>query len=86
MNEADVIEQLKKQGLFDIEHKTSFVGYRTDKNGQSQKLQIDIFDSYSGDHRYSCVATTNDGKIATGNPAPYTDLAISNVHWWELDK
>ena len=89
MNEEDIMKQLKKYGgFFEIYHKTSLSGYRRNANGEVQEVSVDILDmgSESGNARYSCVATTNDGKMATGNPASSIDLAISIVHWYDLDK
>ena len=88
-NEADVMKQLKKYArFFEIYHKTSFCGYRRKANGEEQEVSVDIRDrgSEAGNSRYSCVATTNDGKMATGNSASSIEEAISFVHWWELDK
>ena len=89
MNEEDVMKKLKKDaGFFEIYHKTSFWGYRRNANREEQEVSVDILDmgEGAGDSRYSCVATTNDGKIATGNLAPSIDVAISIVHWQDLDK
>ena len=89
MNVADVMKQLKKDaGFYEIYHKTSFWGYRNKANEESQEVSVDILDRGSevGDQRYSCVATTSDGKMATGNNYPSVDLAISGVHWYDLDK
>ncbi len=89
MNEADVMNQLKKcGGIFEIYHKTSFWGYRRNANGEKQKVLVDILDMgpEADDLRYSCVATTYDGKMATGNHASSIEVAISIVRWDELDK
>jgi hypothetical protein len=80
-----VIKQLNKWKCLDVEHKISFVGFRPNNKGQTLELQIDIFDSYSGPNRYSCVVKTIDGKQIPANPASTLDLAITNVHWYELD-
>ncbi len=88
MNEEDIMKQLKKEaGFFEIYHKTSFWGYRRNAKGEDQTVAVDILDmgSGTGDNRYSCVATTEDGKMATGNPASSIDVAISIVHWQEFD-
>jgi hypothetical protein len=89
MNEEDVMKQLKKEArFFEIYHKTSFLGYRKNAKGEDQEVAVDILDmgSGTGDSRYSCIATTKDGKMATGNPASSIDVAISIVHWYDLDK
>ena len=89
MNEAYVMKRLKKEaGFFEIYHKTSFWGYRRNAKGEVQEVSVDILDmgSEAGDARYSCVAKTDDGKTATGNPASSIDVAISIVHWYDLDK
>jgi len=89
MNEEGVMKQLKKDaGFFEIYHKTSFWGYRRNAKGEEQEVSVDILDmgSEAGDARYSCVATTSDGKFATGNSASSIDVAISIAHWSDLDK
>lgn len=35
--------------------------------------------------RYTCIATKEDGTLATGNPRNTIHGAISGVHWNELD-
>jgi len=75
---------LKESGnFFEIYHKTSFKGYRRNKQGETQEVEIDIF---YGNGEYHCVATTKDGKTATGNPASSLLEMIPLVHWDDLDK
>ncbi|MBA7630160.1 hypothetical protein ES703_37673 [subsurface metagenome] len=89
MNEAEIIKKLKEvAGFFEVYHKkTSFEGSRTAKNGAAQKVVVDILDSgpEAGDLRYACVATSEDGKTATGNEGPSIDVVLATVHWQELD-
>ena len=91
MNETEIemMEKLKKYGeFFELHHKTSFIGYRHTKNKGDQEVQIDILDAgpEAGNARYYCTATSEDGKVATGNSGPSIDVVLGTVHWYNLDK
>jgi hypothetical protein len=65
---------------------TRFIGFRTGRDGKLQKVTIEIFDAgESTTLRFHCVARTEDGRMATGNPEKTVDVAIDCVHWSELD-
>jgi hypothetical protein len=86
---ASITKHKKFHGIFEVYHRTSFQGYRTAKNGESQKVEVDIFDAGPNVNsilRYHCVATTEDGKRATGNAAESVDIALAIVHWGDLDR
>ncbi len=89
MSEAEIINHLKRvSGFFEVYHKTSFECYRKAKDGSEQEVLVEILDAGSDvdpQRRYQCVATTKDGKIATGNPAASIDVVLSLVHWQDLD-
>ena len=89
MSEAEIINHLKRvSGFFEVYHKTSFECYRKAKDGSEQEVLVEILDAgpdVDPQRRYQCVATTKDGKIATGNPAASIDVALSIVHWHDLD-
>jgi len=89
MNVEQMIAELQRAGLYEVCHKTSFTGYRKDKNGETQEVEVDILDaglSINPQYRYTCRATTKDGKMATGNPMPSAEDAISHAHWVNLDR
>ena len=90
MSIEKMISDLKKYGnLFEVSQKTIFEGYRKDKNGNEQKIEVSIFDAGSDVNpqiRYYCEATSEDGKkMATGNPDSSIELALMQVHWNNLD-
>lgn len=90
MSEAEIINHLKKvSGFLEVYHKTSFECSRKAKDGSEQEVLVEILDAgpdvEKPQLRYQCVATTKDGKIATGNPADSIDVALSIVHWHDLD-
>lgn len=91
MNESEIemMEELTKYAeFFELHHKTSFIGYRHTKNKGDQEVYIDILDAgpQAGNARYSCTATSEDGKVATGNSGPLIETVIATVHWYNLDK
>lgn len=78
----------KFAGFFEVYHKVSFQCYRKAKDGRVQEVLVEIHDS-GPDHspnRYHVVATSVDGRSASGNPGDSIDVALAFVHWWELDK
>jgi len=91
MNEVKIVEIMKKlkkeAGFYELYHKTSFIGYRHTRN-EDQEVSIDILDAgpEAGDIRYACSATSEDGKVATGNNGPSLDIVLATVHWQDLDK
>ena len=89
MDPRDVMPELKKvANFFEVYHTTSFSGYRNRKDGGVQKVLVEIQDAgpVAGEMRYSCVATSEDGRQASGNPGPSIDLVLGTVHWWDLDR
>ena len=61
-------------------------GYREKKDGTDQAITVEIHDSKESSNRYTCVVTSKEGKVATGNPASTIQEAIAFVHWENLDK
>lgn len=89
MNIEKVIGELKKHAnIFEVHQKTTFECFRTDKNGNTQKVEVDIFDAGPDNlsTRYHCKARSEDGKTATGNPASSIDIVLTSLHWYDLDK
>ncbi len=88
MNTDEVITRLKKHADFsEVWQKTTFEGCREDKKGNPQKVEVDVFDAGPNrpEHRFYCIARSEDGKMATGNPESSIDMAILGVHWINLD-
>ena len=89
MNIEKVLTKLKKHAnFFEVYQKTTFSCCRTDKNGNTQKVEVDILDAGPDEPqlRYHCVARSEDGKRATGNPHSTIDMVLMAVHWYDLDK
>jgi hypothetical protein len=86
----ETIKALKELpiGLFEISQKSTFHCYRHKKDGSIQEVTIDIYDAGqgAGQVRFHCIATTDDGKLATGNAADTLETTISIVHWDDLDR
>ncbi len=82
------IAELKKvAGIFEAYHATSFKCYRNKKAGGVQEVLVEILDAGSDNsQRYHCTATTDDGRSATGNPAPSIDVVLATLHWGDLDR
>lgn len=88
MNIEEIFAQLKKYAnIFEVYQKITFTGYREDKNGNTQEVEVDILDAgpNRSEHRYRCIARSEDGKMATGNPESTIDMALLHVHWNNLD-
>ncbi len=90
MNIEEIIAQLKKDAnMFEVCQKTTFTGYREGKNGNNQEVEVDILDAGPNtirpECRYACIARSEDGKMATGNPDSSIEMAILGVHWINLD-
>jgi hypothetical protein len=66
---------------------TSFTGWRETPRGR-QCVTVEIFDcgaTVAPDLRYFAVAITDDGVRADSNNAPSVEVAISLLHWTDLD-
>ncbi|OHE23154.1 MAG: hypothetical protein A2Z43_02655 [Syntrophobacterales bacterium RBG_19FT_COMBO_59_10] len=75
-------------GIFELYHLTSFRCFRNTKKGSTQEITVHIQDRGPGykDLRYSCVASTVDGKVAMGNDCGTVGEAVNIVHWYKLDE
>ncbi len=70
MNPIATIEEIKQvAGFYEVYHKSTFEGYRVGKDGEPQRVTIEILDAGLGvpGKRYHCKAISEDGKKATGN-------------------
>jgi hypothetical protein len=82
---------LKQHGLNmeEIYQVTTFRCYRTAANGVPQTVIVNVLDAgpdVPSDLRYSCVALTQEGHFAAGNPGGTIDEALAIVHWGQLDR
>ena len=69
--------------LEEVRHVTTFKAYRG-----KDRVVVEIEDAGADSRpsqRYRCYATTEDGRIATGNPAGSTGETILITHWNKLD-
>jgi hypothetical protein len=82
--------------LFGAAHVTRFRCYREAPDGRAQRVIVEIYDEglmvkQRDDvqeveiRRYSCVARSDDGKVASGNSADKVSTVLSTLHWWDLD-
>ena len=83
------INTLQRFGHFSrIVHVTLFEGVRQSKEGEHQRVTIKISDNgeLGSPIRFSCSATTSEGKSAAASSAPSLDQAIALTHWDDLDR
>ena len=90
MDKERIASQLKEYAnFFEVYQKTTFKCFRTDKSGNTQTVEVSILDAGPDEKpqlRYRCVAKSEDGKMATGNPDSSIDMVLLHVHWNNLDK
>ena len=94
MDEHDVQKAIKKlrevvPGRPEVYQKTEFQCYRTRKDGSVQDVTVTIHDAgmnSPADLRYHVQAEADDGAKATGNPGNSIEVALSIVHWGNLDR
>jgi|SRR6516225_1591911 hypothetical protein len=74
-------------GAFEAYHVATFECYRRMKTGSTQIIRVELFDDgSSGTGRFWVRAKSDDGKEASGNPAPSLDMALRFVHWRDLEE
>ena len=84
--------------MFGAAHVTRFRCYREAADGRAQRVVVEIYDegrmvgAQDDDgqqgvavRRYSCVARSDDGKVASGNSADDVRTALSTLRWQDLD-
>jgi len=82
--------------LFGAAHVTSFRCYREAAEGRAQRVIVEIYDEglmvkQQDDvqeveiRRYSCVARSDDGKVASGKSADKVSTVLSTLRWGDLD-
>jgi len=87
MDVSETLAHLKAKGnLSEVAQVTTFKGYRTNKQGETKAVTIEVYDSGLGDlSRYLVQATDEDGRMAIGNAQTHIETAINQLHWWDLD-
>ncbi len=74
-------------GAFELYSVTTFKGYRKRKDGAIKEITVEVLDGGPTDQlRYHVVATDEDGRGASGNPANTLDVVLATVHWGDLDR
>lgn len=74
---------------FEIREVHRFDFYRNPPNGSApQGVTLELMDEgpENAARRFSCVATSKDGRKARGNPGVNVEAALLNVHWGDLDR
>ena len=84
----DALAVLKETiGVFEIYQVSTFRMYRKPKGGGVQELTVEVWDAGPQEpSRYHVIATTEDGREASGNAGSTIQEAIAFVHWGDLDK
>lgn len=88
LGEAEILEMLKKEtGANEAYRRTEYMLYRDNKSGGVQEVRVEILDGgpAMGNARYHVKATSDDGRVATGNPDKSLETALAIVHWYDLD-
>jgi hypothetical protein len=88
MDEASALAELiGGKNVSEAYHVTTFKGYRVRPDGTDKEVTITVLDSGPSkpDSRYRVRVDDEDGNHADGNPADRIDLAISFVHWENID-
>ena len=88
MDIREAIKGLEENGnLLEVREVRYFEGYRDTASGSRQTIHVKIFDGGpgAGDIRYSCEATSENGKVTRGNEAESIDTALAITRWNELD-
>ena len=91
MNDRDTqtaLDRLRDYVGGGVYRKIDFVSYRETRDGRHQEVAITILDAGANSPahlRYHCVARSEDGKQASGNPSESLEAALTMVHWSDLD-
>lgn len=90
MDSREILKLLEIDGGMEgVSEIKLFEGYRKNKKNQREKDEVTVKILDMGpDHpknRYACVATSKNGKEATGNSDSTLEGAIGLVHWNNLD-
>jgi hypothetical protein len=78
------IEEISE--AFEVARVRTYKGYWNQPNGQPADLTIEVHDrgTDAGQLRYFVVARVDD-RVTVCNAAPTLDVALSTVHWNELN-
>ncbi|MEJ7872261.1 MAG: hypothetical protein WKF67_08365 [Rubrobacteraceae bacterium] len=90
MDGHDAIRRLTNlAGIFEVSEVHTFQCYRNRKDGSIQEVEVKIMDAgpdANAGTRYSVVATSEDGKAASGNSPESVQTALAILHWYDLDR
>ncbi len=89
MDSHEAITQLMDlANIFEAAEVRTFQCYRYRKDGSVQEVEVKIMDSGpdgNAGNRYRAVATSEEGRIASGNSAPSLRTDLATLHWYKLD-
>jgi len=91
MNTDDVLRLIREREFGRINsawHKTTFACWRDTKGGGAEEVTIDVLDRGTEEpkRRFMCIAKLADGRACQSNPEASIDVALSTMHWGELDQ
>ena len=86
LEKATIRDRLNKiSGIQHVREVTTFDLYRELESGAMQQVNVAIYDDGpAAQLRWSILATSDDGKTATGNSERELDVALAVVHWQNL--
>jgi hypothetical protein len=87
----EVINELvlsKVAGVYSASHRMKFRCERTRADGVGQIVDVELSELRADENGpwFQVNARSGDGKMAHGNPERTIKMALSVVHWYELDK
>lgn len=88
MNPVDLLPQLQQIGMREAYVEYRFYCYRDIPNRGTEQVTVSLLDGgpNAGGSRYHVIAESESGRRAGGNPHDDPIVALSLVHWWDLEK
>lgn len=90
MEPTEILDWINgKHGFFETYHlHSTYKCIRQSQDGSYQKVMLEIYDAgpnvSNESLRYHAVATSEDGKVARGNPDMSIYAVLTTLHWSEL--
>jgi hypothetical protein len=93
MNDSEMLTTFEflrhHAGLHDIYEVTTFKGTRPTNGGDGEReVTMEVHDRgfVAGSHRYTVIATDEEGHVAIGDPDVSIKLAMTHIPWHDLDR